>query len=112
MRIKLLLLFLICQLFHISRLSWENSIREAYNLKSSFKLQILKLCTNLSAEADNVLPHLFGLSLITLPQCLHQHALLPLLGERWFNLLCMLLRGVAGDAVFGLAPVDEGACWT
>lgn len=66
-------------------------------------------CTHLPAEADDVLPQLFGLSFIALPQRLSQHALLPLRGQRCPELCDMLLRGVAGQAVFGLHPVNESA---
>lgn len=68
--------------------------------------------TNLSAEADDVLPQLFGLSFVTLSQRLHQLALLPLRGRGWFQLHDVLLRSVAGQAVFGFDLVDEGACRT
>lgn len=64
---------------------------------------------NLSAEADDVLPHSFGLALVALAQDLHQRAGRLGGGGGRPELGAVLLGGVARQAVFVLEPVAERA---
>lgn len=61
---------------------------------------------DLSAEADDVLPHLPGLPLVVPPQRLHQHALLPGGGAVRLGVGAVWPGGVACQAVFGFGRVE------